>query len=109
MESPTEEGQPTRDRGVSFLIDTDIASAYLKGHPRVMAKVMMLYGSLHVSAVTVGELMVWAGRARAPALRRQGVLDPLEGCSVLDIDRAVAERFGEICAALLDVGRPVGE
>ena len=37
-----------------------------------------------------------------------GVEDFLLACSVIDIDRAVAERFGEIRAALLDAGRPVG-
>ena len=93
---------------MSFLLDTDIASAYLKNHPRVTTRVTMHYGSLHVSAVTVGELLAWAGRAKAPPSRLQGVLDLLSACQVLDVDYAVAEKFGGIRADLLDRGRPIG-
>jgi tRNA(fMet)-specific endonuclease VapC len=94
---------------VSFLLDTDIASAYLKNHPRVVARVTMHYRSLHVSAVTAGELLTWAGRAKAPPNRLLGVLDLLSVCQVLDVDYAVAERFGSIRADLFDRGRTVGE
>ena len=93
---------------MSFLLDTDIASAYLKNHPRVATRVMLHYGRLHVSAVTVGELLVWAGRAKAPPSRLQGVLDLVSVCQVLDVDYAVAETFGRIRADLLDRGRTVG-
>jgi tRNA(fMet)-specific endonuclease VapC len=93
---------------MSFLIDTDTSSAHLKNHPRVVKRVMMHFGSLYVSAITVGELMVWAKRAKAPPNRLQLVEDFLAGCQVLDVDRAVAEVFGEIRAELLDRGRPVG-
>lgn len=93
---------------MSFLIDTDIASAYMRNHSRVVSRVMMHFGGLYVSAVSVGELMVWAARARAPASRRVAVDDLLAGCHIVPIDRAIAERFGEIRAAMLDAGRPVG-
>ncbi len=93
---------------MSFLIDTDIGSEYLRNHPRVTTRVMMHYGGLHVSVVTVGELMVWASRAKAPPSRLQRVQDFLAICHVLDVDRAVAETFGRIRADLLDRGRPVG-
>lgn len=93
---------------MSFLIDTDTASAHLKNHPRVATRVMMHFGSLHVSAITVGELMVWAKRAKAPPSRLQFVEDFLAGCEILNIDRTVADAFGEIRAELLDRGRPIG-
>ncbi len=93
---------------MSFLVDTDIASASLKNHPRVVNRVMMHYGSLHVSAVTLGELLAWAGRAKAPSTRLQGVLDFLSACQVLEVDLAVAETFGRIRADLLDQGRTIG-
>ena len=109
MESAATQGQPARDRRVSFLLDTDIASAYLKNHARVITRVTMHYGSLHVSVVTVGELLTWAGRAKAPPSRLQGVLDLLSVCQVLDVDYAAAETFGRIRADLLDRGRTVGE
>jgi predicted nucleic acid-binding protein len=50
---------------MSFLLDTDICPAYLKNHRRVVGRVMLHFGSLYVSAVTLGELMVWAKRAKA--------------------------------------------
>ncbi len=93
---------------MSFLLDTDIASAYLKNHPSVATRVTMHYGSLHVSVVTVGELLAWAGRAKAPPSRLQGVLDFLSACQVLDVDYPVAETFGHIRADLLDRGRTIG-
>jgi predicted nucleic acid-binding protein len=108
MESPATQSESARGRGVSFLVDTDIASAYLKNHPRVATRVTMHYGSLHVSALTLGELLAWAGRAKAPPSRLQGVLDLLSACQVVDLDYAVAETFGRIRADLLDRGRPIG-
>jgi tRNA(fMet)-specific endonuclease VapC len=51
---------------MSFLLDTDICSAYLKNDQRVVGKIMLHFGSLHVSVVIVGELMTWARRAKAP-------------------------------------------
>jgi tRNA(fMet)-specific endonuclease VapC len=94
---------------MSFLLDTDICSSYLKNEPRVVAKVMQHFGGLHVSVVTVGELMTWALRARAPRDRLAGVRDLLAASIILDVDLTVAERFGEIRADLLDRGRTVGE
>ena len=93
---------------MSFLLNTDIASAYLKNHPRMATRVTIQLGRLHVSAVTVGELLAWAGRAKAPPSRLQGVLDLLSARQVLDVDYAVAETFGRIRADLLDRGRTVG-
>jgi len=94
---------------MSFLLDTDICSAYLKNHPAVVGKVMLHYGGLSVSVVTVGELLTWALRAGAPARRRQGVADLLKAAAVLDVTLPVAEKFGETRADLLDRGLPVGE
>ena len=94
---------------MSFLIDSDIGSAYLKNDPRVRAQVTIHFGRLHVSAVTVGELMVWVLRAKAPPKRLRSVEKFLVGCQVLDVDRQVAETFGRIRAGLLDIGQPVRE
>src|SRR5712691_299207 len=56
---------------MSFLLDTDICSAYLKNDQRVVGKVMLHFGGLHVSVITVGELLTWARRAKAPPSRLQ--------------------------------------
>jgi hypothetical protein len=70
------EARPTGDPRVSFLLDTDICSAYLKNDRRVIGKVMLQFGGLHVSVVTVGELLTWArhsgraGRQEDPSAKR---------------------------------------
>ena len=92
---------------MSFLIDTDICSAYLKGDGRVFNRFLQHGGGLHLSAITLAELYVWALRANAPASRLVGVTDLLSEVSVLPVDRDVARRFGEVRASLLDKGRPI--
>jgi predicted nucleic acid-binding protein len=94
---------------MSFLLDTDICSAYLKDDPHVVGKVMLHFGGLHVSVIAVGELMTWARRSKAPPARLQGTRDLLAASNIHDVDFAVAEKFGELRASLLDQGVTVGE
>jgi tRNA(fMet)-specific endonuclease VapC len=70
---------------------------------------MLHFGGLHISVVTVGELMTWARRRNAPASRLQGVRDLIAASGVHDIDLTVADKFGEVRAALVDRGITVGE
>lgn len=94
---------------MSFLLDTDICSAFLKNDRRVTTKVMLHIGGLHLSSVTVGELLTWARRANAPPARLQGVNDLVASSTVHSIDLAVADKFGEVRAMLIDQGRIVGQ
>ncbi len=89
---------------MSFLLDTDICSAYLKGNGPVTGRFMQYGGRLSVSAVTLAELLVWALRAKASPGRRQQVDDLLNDVRVLPADEAVARRFGEVRAWQLDRG-----
>jgi tRNA(fMet)-specific endonuclease VapC len=93
---------------MSFLIDTDICSAYLKDNRPVVGKMMLHYGGLSVSVVTAGELLARALRAKAPATRLQKVRDFLAPVDVIEVDMMVAEKYGEIRAALLDQGKDPG-
>ena len=52
---------------MSFLLDTDICSAQLRGRRKVFSKFVQHSGQLHVSAVAVGELYSWVLRSKAPA------------------------------------------
>ncbi len=94
---------------MSFLLDTDICSTYLKNDPVVVSRVMLHYGGLNVSVITVGELLTWALRVNAPSDRLKGVQDLLKGATVLEISLPVAEKFGDIRAGLFDRGITVGE
>lgn len=90
---------------MSFLLDTDICSAHVKSNRLVANRFGQYGGRLHMSAVTLGELLTWAKRANAPAKRLQGVLDLLKEVQVLPIDEAVAQNFGDVRAARLDAGQ----
>ncbi len=58
---------------MSFLVDTDICSAHMKGNTRVYGRFIQYGGRLHISAVTLGELLAWAGRASASSARSQAL------------------------------------
>lgn len=94
---------------MSFLLDTDICSAHLKGRGSLTHKFLQHMGNLHVSAITVGELYTWSSRATAPPQRLRGLLDFLKDMKFLDVTEAVARKFGEVRATLLDAGKPMPE
>lgn len=90
---------------MSYLLDTDICSAFIKGSRQVWPKMMQYSGQLHVSAVTAAELFAWILRANATPNRQQAVLDFFNDVTFLDINRDVSLKFGEIRAAQLDRGQ----
>ncbi len=91
---------------MSFLIDTNIASAYLKGNAKVFSRFMQHTGGLYTSALVAGELFSWAFRANAPADRLESLVAMLADVPILEVDHDVARKFGEVRAVLLDQGRP---
>ena len=94
---------------MSFLLDTDTCSAYLKGNRLVGNRFLQYTGGLHVSAVTMGELYTWALRAAASPKRLQSVQELLSDLTVLDVTHDVALKFGELRAARFDRGLPPPE
>jgi predicted nucleic acid-binding protein len=81
MEPAATEDRTKSVSRMSFLLDTDICSAYLKNDAVVVRRVMLHYGGLNVSVITVGELLTWALRTNAPPDRLQGVQDMLKGAT----------------------------
>jgi tRNA(fMet)-specific endonuclease VapC len=94
---------------VSFLIDTDICSAYLKGDHRVWQRFMQHGDRLSVSAITAGELFTWALRAKVSPKRLEALTDLLDDMIILDVTTSVARKFGEMRTALLDIGQGTPE
>ena len=85
---------------MSFLLDTDICSAHLRGDRKVFSKFVQYSGQLHVSVITAGELYSWVLRSKAPADRLQllqrflmGVLRKVDRCTELG-------QFGALCRPL---------
>jgi tRNA(fMet)-specific endonuclease VapC len=91
---------------MSFLLDTDTCSAYLKGNKEVFNRFLQYMGGLHVSAVTVGELYTWVLRSKAPPSRLRALTDMLTDMRMLNATHDIARKFGEIRADLLDRGLP---
>ncbi len=89
---------------MSFLLDTDVCSAYLKGNNAVANRFIQYGGRLHLSAVSLGELYTWALRANAAPSRLQNVVSMLSLVRLLDVNQDIARRFGEVDAYLLDRG-----
>jgi tRNA(fMet)-specific endonuclease VapC len=104
MEPSATEDRPPGDGGVSFLLDTDICSASMRGNALIYNRFLQYSGRLHISAVTLGELYVWALRAQASPKRMQALLQLLNDVHVLPVDDTVARKFGEVRAWQLDHG-----
>lgn len=93
---------------MSYLLDTDTCSAYLKHHPAVFSKVMLHFGNLHISAITACELLTWGHRANAAKSRIADIRDFLSAVATQDIDLAIAEKYAQLRAEQLDRGRTIG-
>lgn len=94
---------------MSFLLDTDTSSAYLKDNARVINRVIQYGGRLSVSMVTVGELYTWAFRPSASPRRLIDLASFLNDVAAWDLDLDVARKFGEVRAVLLDAGQRAPE
>jgi tRNA(fMet)-specific endonuclease VapC len=94
---------------MSFLLDTNICSAYIKGNKQVFNRFIQHGGRLSASVITVGELVIWAARGGAPSKRQQDVDDLLQLVRPLDVTMDVARKFGELQASFLDIGLPSPE
>ena len=66
-------------------------------------------GWIHISVITLGELLTWALREKSSPQRLQGIKILLGDLSVLDITEEIAWKFGELRAGLLVAGRPTPE
>jgi len=91
---------------MSFLLDTDICSVHLKRNTTLSSRFLQYTGGLHLSAVSLCELYTWVLRGTAPPIRLQGLQELLNDMRVLDVTPAVAEKYGQLQAGLLDAGRP---
>ncbi len=92
-----------------YLLDTDTVSFALRGVPGVVDRLRRCRpSSVAVSSLTVAELRYGACRRRSRKLH--SLIDAFVS-SVADaaFDEAAADRFGELAAALVDAGSPIGD
>lgn len=89
---------------MSFLVDTDIASAFIRQVPIVRRRFSQHSGLIYLSAVTLAELQVWLLRKNTPAKHLQEFTILGQQTQVLDLNSAVAQKAGEVGSDLLDRG-----
>lgn len=92
---------------MKFLLDTNICSAYLKGHPSVWNRFIQHSGGLATSVVCAGELWTWVKRGKASPKSQQAVADFYSLIEIVDVDLDVALSFGELRTKMMDAGTPM--
>ena len=91
---------------MSFLIDTDICSAHLRGKGSVTNRLLQYTGGLHVSMITVGELYTWHFGLTPPPRRLVALQEMFGEMNLLPVTHEVARKHGELRATLFDRGLP---
>jgi tRNA(fMet)-specific endonuclease VapC len=94
---------------MSFLLDTNICSAHMKGNRLVWQKMMQHGGGLHISTITLGELFTWVSRKGVSVTRREELREFLRDVIILDVTAPIGEKFGELRASLIDRGQGTPE
>jgi len=92
-----------------YMLDTNIVSHLLRGHPGVMARVMATpMASLCLSSITGAELMY--GLAKRPGASRlaHAVDELVRRVEVLSWMPSVMRGYGQVRAALESQGQPMG-
>src|SRR5438445_7255598 len=92
---------------MSFLLDTDIASAYLRGVRALQNRFLQHSGGLNVSTITLAELKIWLSRKKTPARYVTELPGFQQQVHLLPVDESVALKSGELGAGLLDIGLTV--
>jgi len=77
---------------MSFLLDHDVCSRWLRNQPQVVSRVNQHAGRLHVSALSIVQIERWILRRMVPAWVMQGYVGFLNAVTHLDVNERVAHR-----------------
>ena len=89
---------------MSYLIDTDTVSAHLKYPGKLTSRFLQYSGRLHLSVVTLGELMSWTLRKNSAPKYQEELMYFLADVQLLDVTPEIAQIFGSLRAELMDQG-----
>jgi tRNA(fMet)-specific endonuclease VapC len=89
---------------MSFLIDTDMVSAHLRYPGKLTSRFLQYSGKLHLSVVTLGELMSWTLRRNSAPKHQEELMYFLGDVQLLDVTPKIAHVFGCLRAELMDQG-----
>jgi len=89
---------------VSFLLDSDICSAYLRRPGSLFARFIQYSGRLWISTITLSDLYTWAYKQDDPTVILSKVHDLLQDVQVLPFDDTCALELGKTRGSLLRQG-----
>ena len=89
---------------MSFLLDTDICSRYLRQPSKLFHRFIQHAGRLHVSAVGLSELYTWGYKQDDPSRIVSAIADLRRAVGVLPFDESCAETLGQIRGVQLRQG-----
>jgi tRNA(fMet)-specific endonuclease VapC len=89
-----------------YLIDTNIAIAFLAGEQVVIERVLDANATC-MSVVTFGELVYGASYSKQLSQNFDRVDHLLRWATLLDINQGVAAIYGNVKSALRKIGRPI--
>jgi tRNA(fMet)-specific endonuclease VapC len=89
---------------VSYLLDSDICSAYMRRPGPLFHRFMQHSGRLWISTITVSDLYTWAYKQDDPTPILDKVLDFLRDVQVLAFDEDCARDLGKLRGTLLRQG-----
>jgi len=93
-----------------YLLDTDICSYFLRGRYGLEEKFERAGGAvLHVSRITIAELLVLAHKNPGSRINEQRVEELGRELVFIDVDEPAWVMFSVIKARLLRAGRPAGD
>jgi predicted nucleic acid-binding protein len=92
---------------MSFLLDTDTCSAFIRGEPLVQSRFLQHGGRLLISIITEAELRQWLLRRRTPQRYQTEANVLFAGVTVLNLTPAIIQEFAKLGAMLLDQGTPM--
>ena len=89
---------------MSFLLDSDICSAFLRRPGSLFARFMQYGGRLWISTITLSDLYTWAYKQDDPTVILNKVEDFLRDVQVLLFDQTCALELGKLRGTLLRRG-----
>jgi tRNA(fMet)-specific endonuclease VapC len=85
---------------VSFLLDTNICSAYVRDKRVLFTRFNQHMGQLYVSRIVVAELYTWAYERQDTADMLDRIHQFLADVTISEFDDRCAEQFGQLSASL---------
>ena len=81
---------------MSYLLDTNICSAWIRGDRKIHAKMRQYAGNLYLSTISLSELYVWPYRKDRSTLLFQRIEKLRQEVHILPFDETEAKIFGKV-------------